>query len=361
MSSSFGNNIKITLFGESHGPAVGITIDGLPAGETIDFRRIDQFMARRAPGSNLYVSTRREGDQFRILSGLFEEKTCGSPLTAIIENRDARTGDYDETRFIPRPGQSDYTTFAKYGHRDHRGGGHLSGRLTAPLCFAGAICGQLLIDQGIDIGAHIQSIGPIQDRRFDTTGIQWKELRSVASKRFPVLDDDAGEEMRRVILESKERGDSLGGIIECCALGVPPGLGDPIFDGIENRLAAAIFAIPSVKGIEFGEGFHAATLSGSEHNDDFIMRDDTVGTRTNRHGGILGGISSGMPLHMAVAIKPTPSIAKPQQSVDLRNHKEVPLKIGGRHDPCIVLRAVPCVEAVTAIVLFDMWLDAGKR
>jgi len=355
MSSVYGGNIKVSIFGQSHSPAIGVCIDGLPAGFQIDFKELGAFLKRRAPGQNAHSTARKEADEPEFLSGLAEGVTCGAPLTAVIRNTDTKSSDYDSLKDIPRPSHADYTAFVKNGPaRDHRGGGEFSGRLTAPLCIAGGICLQLLKREGINIAAHIVQIGNVTAKPFDPVNVGEDEMRSLQKAEFPVLDTEAGERMRAAIEAAKNDGDSVGGIIECCAIGVPAGIGEPIFDGIENRLAAALFGIPAVKGVEFGNGFAAAALRGSENNDAFYMNGDSVQTRTNRHGGILGGITSGMPLLFRAAFKPTPSIAKEQDSVSLSRRENVKLAVTGRHDPCIVPRAVPCVEAVTAIVLYDI-------
>lgn len=357
MSSNFGNNLKISVFGQSHSQGIGVLIDGLPAGQTLDMEQIMQFMARRAPGRDEFSTPRKEADKPEIISGLKEGKTCGAPLCAIIANNDTRSQDYEKLKYIPRPAHSDYPAFVKYcGENDNAGGGHFSGRLTAPLCFAGAVCIQILNKNGITIGAHINSISNIVDKAFDPVNITHDELLNAGKKAFPVNDDNAGNDMKDKILKAKNDLDSVGGTIECCVIGLNPGIGEPMFDGVENRLAAAIFAIPAVKGLEFGDGFKCSTLMGSENNDEFYYDDDTVKTRTNHNGGVLGGLTTGMPLIFKVAFKPTPSIAKEQKTVDLKNEKDTVLKIEGRHDPCIVPRAVPCVEAVTAIAILDMLL-----
>ena len=354
MSSIFGNKIKIIIFGQSHSPAIGVTIDGLPAGFAIDFNELNAFLQRRRPGKNSHSTNRSEPDTPEFLSGLVEGITCGSPLTAIIHNTDTRSEDYEQLRDIPRPSHADFTAHVKYGAaHDFRGGGAFSGRLTAPLCIAGGIFLQLLKKEGIRITAHIAQIGKVPDRLFDPVHVGEDEIRTLEKADFPVLDKDAGRKMLAAIEEARKAGDSLGGIVECAAVGLPPGIGEPMFEGMENRLAAIIFAIPAVKGIEFGNGFLAAELKGSENNDAFIMKGGKVQTRSNRHGGILGGITSGMPLLFRIAFKPTPSISIEQDSVSLSQQKEVKLKVTGRHDPCIVPRAVPVVEAAAAIAIYD--------
>lgn len=357
MSSIYGESLRISLFGQSHSPAVGVTVDGLPAGFPIDMEALLAFLARRAPGKSPLSTPRKETDLPEFLGGIVDSRTCGAPLTAIIRNQNTRSADYDLLRDIPRPAHADYAAHVKYGgFQDVSGGGHFSARLTAPLCVAGGICLQILRRQGIAIGAHISSIGTVEDRRFDPAA---PELELV-SPDFPVLNSAAGSAMQELILTCRGEGDSVGGTVECAVTGVPAGLGDPIFDGIENRLAQILFGIPAVKGLEFGSGFEGARLKGSQNNDPFRMDGSAVRTATNRHGGILGGISSGMPILFRAAFKPTPSIAQKQQSVSLRRGAETELEIRGRHDPCIVPRAVPCVEAAAAIAILDALLSSKK-
>ena len=354
MSSSCGDNIRLTVFGQSHSPAVGVTIEGLPAGEKLDLDALRRFLARRAPGQNAWSTARREADEPEFVSGLAGDTTCGAPLTALIRNADTRSRDYDSLARLPRPGHADYTAFVKYGERrDYRGGGHFSGRLTAPLCLAGGICLQLLAREGIEVISRIAQIGPVCDRG--------ELLRSTAEKAFPVVDEEKGEEMRAVIAAAKAEGDSVGGVVECAVIGLPAGLGDPMFDGMENRIARIVFGIPAVKGVEFGAGFGFAALRGSEANDAFAVRKGRIVTETNRCGGILGGISDGMPLLFRAAFKPTPSIAKEQRSVDLLTGEEKLLVIEGRHDPCIVPRAVPVIEAAAGIAVYDALLEQRKE
>lgn len=351
MSCSFGNKIKITIFGQSHSEAIGVVIDGLPAGFKLDTDRVATFMARRAPGQNDLSTPRKEADAVKILSGVVDNVTCGSPLCAIIENTNTRSGDYDKLRFVPRPSHSDFAAMMKHnGFNDIRGGGNFSGRLTAPLCFAGAVCIQMLEKKGIHIGAHISSIGKVEDKKFDAVNVNKNDFVLTA---FPVIDEKQGELMRKEIYDAKSTGDSVGGTIECAVVGMPAGIGDPIFDGIENRISMAVFGIPAVKGIEFGAGFESSKMRGSENNDDFTLENGVIKTVTNNHGGILGGISSGMPIVFRCAIKPTPSIGIEQNSVNTETKEAEKLVIGGRHDPCIVPRAVPCVEAAAAIVIAD--------
>lgn len=354
MSSSYGENLRIHIFGESHGSAVGVTMEGIPAGEAVDLDGLQKFLDRRAPGRNPWSTPRKEADIPEFLSGLREGKTCGTPVTAILRSANTRSGDYDALRDVPRPGHADYTAWVKYGEsRDSRGGGHFSGRLTAPLCVAGGICLQLLARQGIEVVSRIAAIGGVQD--------EGELTASTAAKTFPTVSDARGEAMRAAIGEARLAGDSLGGVIECAVLGLPAGLGDPMFDGMENRIASAVFAVPAVKGIEFGAGFAAAGLRGSENNDPFSVENGRIITTSNHCGGILGGITDGMPLTFRAAVKPTPSIARPQQSVNLKTGKIVPLTVTGRHDPCIVPRAVPCIEAAAAIAVYDALLARRKE
>ena len=359
MSSEFGNILRVSVFGQSHGKAIGVVVDGLPAGEAIDLEELQRFLDRRRPGTGPLSTARKETDVPEFLSGLEGGKTCGAPLCAVIKNADQHSKDYGELADKPRPGHADFTAWAKWGgHADMRGGGHFSGRLTAPLCVAGGIAKQILARRGIFVGAHLASVAGICDRPFPLypTAALFSEI---AAKPFPVLDEAAGERMRAAILEAKNDLDSVGGVIECAAAGLPPGLGEPMFGGVENRLAAALFGIPAVKGVEFGEGFRAAELRGSENNDPFTVEDGEIRAETNRAGGILGGITTGMPLVLRAAVKPTPSIGKAQKTVRLSRMEAAELAVHGRHDPCVAHRAVPVVEAVTAAVLLDMLLEGN--
>lgn len=355
MASYLGEHIHVSVFGQSHSPAIGVVVDGLPAGERVDMEELGRFLKRRAPGQNATSTPRKEADRPQFLSGLVDDVTCGAPLAALIENTNTRSQDYAQLRDKPRPGHADFTAQIKYGgFQDVAGGGHFSGRLTAPLCIAGGICLQMLKRRGIEVAAHIASVAGEADRPFDSMGESVETMDALKRAPFPVLDEKAGERMRKVILQAKEEGDSVGGIVECLVTGVPAGLGEPMFGGMENRLAAALFGIPAVKGVEFGAGFGVATMRGSENNDPFTVKDGKVVTETNRAGGILGGITNGMPLVFRLAFKPTPSIAKQQQTVSMSKNQVEELVVTGRHDPCIVPRAVPVVEAVTALVLSDL-------
>ncbi len=354
MSSSIGENLRLTLFGQSHSPAVGMTLEGIPAGKEIDPERLQLFLNRRVPGRNAWSTARKETDVPEFVGGLVGNRTCGTPLTALLRNGDPHSDDYEILKKIPRPGHADYTASVKYfGCHDAAGGGHFSGRMTAPLCVAGGVCLQILETAGIRIFARILSVGSVRDAG-ELTG-------SVAEKEFPTVSDERGKQMMALIAEKKARGDSVGGVVECVATGLPAGLGDPVFGGMENRIANIVFGIPAVKGIEFGDGFAAAENTGSGNNDAFRMENGRVVTETNHAGGILGGITDGMPLVFRVAFKPTPSIAAEQRSVNLETGEETVLSVPGRHDPCVVPRAVPCVEAAAAIAVYDAWLGRLKE
>lgn len=358
MSSTFGSWLTLSIFGQSHAPAIGMTLEGIPAGESVNLQELQHFLNRRAPGRNPWSTKRKEEDVPEFLAGLVDGRTCGAPLTAIIRNQNTRSQDYENLRDVPRPGHADFTAAVKFGgFQDVAGGGHFSGRLTAPLCIAGGICLQILRRRGIQIGAHIASIGGIQDQSFHPVTVEKRILGTLQTEEFPVLDAEVGVRMQEAIEKARQEMDSLGGVIECAVIGLPPGLGDPIFDGMENRIARLVFGIPAVKGVEFGAGFSAAAMRGSEHNDPFYWSGEGVKTRSNHHGGILGGITSGMPLVFRAAVKPTPSIAKEQESVSLSRKESVKLTIKGRHDPCIVPRAVPCMEAAAALAVYDALLE----
>ena len=333
MSSTFGKNIKISVWGQSHSAAIGVTIDGISAGHKIDTQKLGQFMERRAPGRDKYSTPRKEADLVEFQSGLVNDTTCGAPISAIIKNTNTRSSDYDKIRDIPRPAHADYPAHVRHGgENDIAGGGHFSGRLTAPICIAGGIIKQLLEEKGITVCADIKSIGGETD----------------LEKAYEIID------------RARENQDSVGGVIQCKISGLPVGVGEPMFDGMENRISQAVFAIPAIKGIEFGNGFECAKLFGSENNDEFYIKDGKIRTRTNNHGGILGGLTSGEDILFRVAVKPTPSIGKEQKSVSLSRMEESALSIVGRHDPCIVPRAVVCIEAAAAIAVYDAYLDYLK-
>ncbi|MGI5888911.1 MAG: chorismate synthase [Oscillospiraceae bacterium] len=354
MPSEFGRNIVTTLFGESHGTCVGAVVSGFPAGEEIDMAQLSRFMERRAPGRLPFSTSRKEPDVPEIVSGVADGRTNGFPLTVIIKNTNVRRGDYSAISSTPRPGHADYTAWVKYGPRaDMSGGGHFSGRLTAPLCAAGGIALQMLSRRGIRIGAHLASVGSISDQRFPLEP-EPELFEEIASRDMPVIEEEAGKKMLGEIESARADGDSVGGSVECAVTGVPAGIGGPAFDGIEGRLSQAVFGIPAVKGIEFGSGFEGSLWRGSRNNDQFYLKDGSVKTLTNNCGGILGGISDGMPIVFRAAFKPTPSISKKQMSVDLTTMSPAEIEIKGRHDPCVAVRAVPAVEAAAALVILDM-------
>ena len=335
------------IFGESHGPAIGVVLEGVPAGLELDLEQVQKELDRRKPGQDPTATARKESDLVEVLSGVFEGKTTGAPLAMMIHNSDQHSKDYESIRYTPRPSHGDYAGFIKSrGCLDYRGGGHFSGRLTAPLVAAGAVAKQVLAGRGVQVGAHISSIYGICDAALEDPA----ELNAVAAKAFPVLDDSKGEEMRQAILEAKEEQDSVGGAIECAVTGLPAGLGAPDFGcNVEGIFSQYLFAVPAVKGIEFGAGVAFSLMRGSEANDPFAVEDGKVVTKTNHAGGINGGITNGMPVTFEVTIRPTPSISLPQESVDLRTGEETEIEIHGRHDPCIVPRAVPVIEAAAAL------------
>ncbi len=340
--------MKYTIFGESHGPAIGVTLTGVPAGLTLDWDAIQKDMARRAPGKSPLATARREADEVQVLSGVFEGKTTGSPLCAMIANTDTRSGDYSRTRDLARPGHADYPAHVRYqGCNDYRGGGHFSGRLTAPLVFAGAIAKQILAQRGIFVGAHISSIYGVNDEALE----DWETLKGVADKDFPVLDDAKGQEMQEAILEAKEEQDSVGGAIECGVFGLPAGYGSPDFgENAEGIFSQYLFAVPAVKAVAFGAGTAFSLMRGSEANDPlYVDENGNVGAEQNCAGGINGGITNGMPLVFEVTMRPTPSISRTQFTIDIKRMENAELELQGRHDPCVVPRAVPVIEAAAAL------------
>lgn len=359
MSSTYGDIIKFSIFGQSHGAAIGMTLDGVPAGLPVDTVKLQNFLNRRAPGQNDFSTPRKEEDQPEFLSGIVEGYTCGAPIAAIIHNKNTRSGDYANLKDLPRPGHADYTAQVKYGgYQDVAGGGHFSGRLTAPLCIAGGLCKQWLEKKGIHIAAHISMIGGVTDAPVNLDPVN--PDFSLICDDFPVLNPAAGAKMREKIAAASKVGDSVGGIVECVVTGLPAGLGDPMFGGMESRIAHIVYGIPAVKGLEFGSGFAGSSLHGSQNNDAYTAVNGQIQTTTNNAGGILGGITNGMPLVFQAAIKPTPSIAKTQNTVSLSTMETRELTIKGRHDPCIVPRAVPVIEAAAAIAIFDAMLASGK-
>lgn len=352
MSSTYGENIKLSIFGQSHGKAIGMTLDNIPAGLSVDLDKLQAFLNRRAPGQNDFSTPRREEDKPEFLSGIVDGYTCGAPIAAVIHNNNTHPGDYANLKDCPRPGHADFTAQIKYdGFQDVAGGGHFSGRLTAPLCIAGGLCKQWLEAEGIRIAGHISVLAGIAD---DPVYLDWcNPDLDLINTEFPVINQDAGEKMKEAIQAARKDGDSVGGIIECIVTGLPVGLGDPMFEGMESRIAQIVFGIPAVKGVDFGSGFTGSYLRGSQNNDQYAIEDGIIRTLTNNAGGILGGITNGMPLVFQTAIKPTPSIAKEQQSISFAKEETCKLQVQGRHDPCIVQRAVPVVEAAAAIAIFD--------
>ncbi len=358
MISKYGENLKLSIFGTSHGPEIGMTLEHVPAGLAVDHDALQAFLNRRAPGQNDWSTTRRESDIPHFHSGIADGYTTGAAITAVIYNENARPGDYDNLKNIPRPGHADFAAWMKYGlDFDMSGGGPFSGRLTAPLCMAGGLCRQWLSQQGVQIGAHIACIGSFKDDAFDPGMPRFDEI----DPDFPVINKACGKRMQEVVAHAKDNGDSVGGIIECAITGLQAGLGGAMFGGLESKIAQAVYGIPAVKGVEFGLGFENASYHGSDANDEFILVDGQIRTKTNHCGGILGGISNGMPVIFRVAMKPTPSISNPQKSVNMKTMEEVTFQSKGRHDPCIVPRAVPVVEAAAAIAIYDMILGENQK
>lgn len=354
MSSSFGNRLKVSLFGESHGEVIGMVLDGLSSGHEIDKEALVSFMKRRAPKKTLLSTGRKEGDKVKFVSGVLDNHTTGTPICAMILNEDAHSSDYQAMRDVPRPSHADYTARLRYGDFvDLRGGGHFSGRLTAPLCIAGGLALQILEKQGIRVYTHLKSVGEIEDKSLNYAHPDEALLQAVAKKDVGMLDSEAGKSAKAMIEEARANGDSVGGVIECVILGFPAGKGNPLFDSLESNLAKLLFGISGVKGVSFGSGFLGCQSMGSLENDPFEIKDGLIKTKTNNSGGIQGGISNGMPIIFQVGMKPTASIAKKQESVSLSEMKNKALQIVGRHDPCIALRAMPVIEAVSALVLLD--------
>ena len=361
MSGMYGMNIKMAIYGESHGASIGLVIDGVPPGLKLDLEAIEKEMARRAPGKNQLSTQRKESDSFAIQSGFFEGYTTGTPLCVVIKNSDQHSKDYSILKDKMRPGHADYAGFVRYqGFNDYRGGGHFSGRLTAPLVFIGAVAKQALAQEGMLVGAHILQIADIKEENFNSLGIDDKTLAELNAKDFAVLDDAIGEKMQAKILKAKAELNSVGGVIETMVTHVPAGLGAPYFDSVESRLSHALFSVPAVKGVEFGDGFGISAMTGAEANDTLHFEEGKVVADTNHNGGITGGITNGMPVTFRVAIKPTPSIAREQKTVSLAEQCDTTLTIVGRHDPCIVQRAVPVIEAVTAWTMWDLLIEAKK-
>jgi len=361
MSNIWGMNLKISIFGESHGECVGVVLSNLPAGIKLDLDQIQGELNRRKPGKSSLETPRKEDDAFKIMSGYFNEHTTGAPLAMIIENTNTRSKDYSSIKKMPRPGHADYTAHMKYkGFHDYRGGGHFSGRLTAGLVFAGAVAKQILGKLGISIGTVIESIGSVNDEHVDSLSVTGEQISKWTKSPFPVVTDDVGIEMKALIEQMRQDHNSVGGVIRCIGINIPVGLGEPFFDSLESRLAHLLFSIPAVKGVSFGLGFDVARLDGQQANDDFYMQDGLFKTKTNNAGGILGGITNGMPVDVRVAFKPTPSIGQEQKTIDIETLEEKTIAIEGRHDPCIIPRALPVVEAAMAIALLDLLLGEEK-
>lgn len=362
MSGIYGMNIKMAIYGESHGASIGLVLDGVPPGLELDLAAIEKEMARRAPGRDALSTPRKEKDAFEIQSGFFAGRTTGTPICAMIKNSDQHSKDYSIMKDKMRPGHADYAGFVHYkGCNDYRGGGSFSGRLTAPLVFAGAVAKQALAQYGIVVGAHILQIADVREKGFPALGTNIEMLHNLAAKPFPVLDDNIGEVMQQRILSAKADLNSVGGIIETMVLNVPAGIGSPYFDSVESRLSHGLFSVPAVKGVEFGDGFGMAALTGAEANDElYYDASGQVKAYSNHNGGITGGISNGMPMLFRVVIKPTPSIAREQRTISLSQQENTTLTITGRHDPCIVQRAVPVIEAVTAWTIWDLLLESKK-
>ena len=353
MKNVFGYNVSITLFGESHGAEIGAVIDGLAPGIKVDEDFISSQLSLRRPSGAISTS-RVEADKFRIVSGVFEGYTTGTPIAIIIPNENTKSKDYSKTKDLARPGHADYTAECKYhGYQDYRGGGHFSGRVTAAIVAAGAIAIDALRAKGIVIGTHIKSLATINDRSFDKNAIL-TDINRLNSSEFAVLDESAGAEMREEILKAKSESDSVGGVLETAVLGLPAGVGEPWFDSMESLISHAMFSIPAVKGVEFGDGFSMANMRGSEANDAMKMENGKVVTETNHNGGINGGISNGMPVIFRCAVKPTPSIFKTQNTVDMKKQADAQLSLEGRHDPAIVHRARVVVDSMTALTLCDI-------
>lgn len=355
MSSTYGDKVKISVFGESHGNGIGVVIDGLPAGVKIDMDKVFVQMSRRAPGNDKTATTRKESDIPKIMSGMLGDTLTGAPLCAVIENTNTRSGDYGNLISCPRPGHSDYTAYVKYnGANDIRGGGHFSGRLTAPIVFAGSICRQILEQKGIKIAAHINSIGNVSDEGFNPLNIDRALIKKLNNSSFALIDNSVEEKMREEVEQARMDVDSVGGTVECAVTGVDAGVGGPMFGGVEGAIAQAVFGVPAIKGIEFGRGFELSKMRGSQSNDPFRYKDGKVVTETNNCGGILGGITDGMPIIFRAVVKPTSSISKKQKTVDLQKKENAEIQVKGRHDPCIVPRAVPVIEAVTAVAIINL-------
>ena len=355
MGGVWGNKIKLSIFGESHGEGIGIVIDGIEPGIKVNMDNIEKDMERRAPGRNSLSTQRIEGDKPEILSGIFNGITTGAPISMIIRNTDKRSRDYSKIKDVMRPGHADFPGYVRYnGFNDYRGGGHFSGRITAPLVFAGALAKEILKEKGITIGSHIKQVGKVKDSSFDALNLKKEDLEELLTKELPVIDTNKIEDIKEEITSYRMTGDSIGGIVECAIVGLEAGIGNPFFDSLESTIAHLAFSVPAVKGIEFGAGFDFANMKGSEANDEYFIEDEKVKTYSNNNGGITGGISNGMPVIFRVVIKPTPSISKEQRTINIKNMTEEVLSVNGRHDPCIVQRALVVIEGIAAISILEL-------
>lgn len=359
MGSIWGNKLKLSIFGESHGEGIGVVIDSLPPGIKINMDYIESQMARRAPGNSELSTKRKESDSIKILSGVFNGYTTGAPLCGIIFNEDKKSKDYSQLQYNMRPGHSDYPALVKYGgFSDYRGGGHFSGRITAALIFAGALAMSILEEyKGIFVASHIKSIFNVEDHGMELIDYEPEHFNYLRDMEFPVLSEEAGELMKAEILKAKEEGDSVGGTVETMITNVPAGYGNPFFDSVESRLSHMIFSIPATKAIEFGAGYNISKMRGSSANDSYLLKDGRISAKTNNNGGILGGITNGMPILFRTTIKPTASISLPQDTVNVASMESSVLQIEGRHDPCIVPRALPVIEGASALVILDLLME----
>lgn len=355
MSGVWGNKIKLSIFGESHGEGIGIVVDGIEPGININIENIENDMERRAPGRNSLSTQRKEGDKPEILSGIFNGFTTGAPISMIIRNIDKRSRDYSKIKDVIRPGHADFPGYVRYkGFYDYRGGGHFSGRITAPLVFAGALAKEILKEKGIFVGSHIKQVGKVKDSSFDSLNLSKKDLEKLLKKELPLIDDSKLEEVKEEITSYRMEGDSIGGIVECGVVGLKAGVGNPFFDSLESTISHLAFSVPAVKGIEFGEGFDFANMKGSEANDEYYLENGEIKTYSNNNGGITGGISNGMPLIFRVVIKPTPSISKEQRTVNINKMENETLSVTGRHDPCIVQRVLVVIESIAALSILEL-------
>jgi len=362
MNGTWGSSLGLTIYGESHGNGLGVVINNLPPGIKLDLDAIKKEMDRRKPGTSKLATPRSEADAFEILSGFFEDHTTGAPLAIVIRNTNQRSRDYSKVKDVLRPGHADWTAFKKYrGFQDYRGGGHFSGRLTAGLVFAGAVAQQVLKTENIEVGALIKSIGPIKSSMISLEDLLNASFEGWKSSSLPVMEDTKKDQMIAFIDQTRESHDSVGGQIYVAAKGLPPGLGQPFFHSMESRIAHIMFSVPAVKGIEFGKGFEITEMYGHEANDPIYLEGDEICSKTNNNGGILGGITNGMPLEVTVAIKPTPSIGQLQETVNIKTGEKINHAVEGRHDPCILPRAVPVIESVLAIAILDAMMDEGYK